>query len=326
MISRTQNEIMKNWPAEWNSPVVSIRCITYNHEPYIAEALDGFLMQETDFPFEIVVHDDASTDNTANIIREYEAKYPKIIKPIYETENQYSKHDGSLRKIMNAACKGKYTAYCEGDDFWIFPKKLQTQIEFLEKNKKYTMTYSSFSTVNEYGNIIERPSYEKKIKDSQSGFLFSKLINHNFIMTLTICIRKEILESPIYIEAPYHIDYTIFLTAALLGKIKFFPQKMGAYRQSPTGLMATQGNKINFIIKQTKVYFTQNYFFSKPNKFPFVERLSILYQTALNILTDRQNKETYIRILKRNKKILFFMPFAFIHKIVQKISMLFFHK
>ena len=149
MISRTQNEIMKNWPAEWNSPVVSIRCITYNHEPYIAEALDGFLMQETDFPFEIVVHDDASTDNTANIIREYEAKYPKILKPIYETENQYSKHDGSLRKIMNNACKGKYIAFCEGDDYWIDSKKLQKQVDFLEKNPDYEMCYTNYKVFNQ---------------------------------------------------------------------------------------------------------------------------------------------------------------------------------
>ena len=138
MISRTQDEIMENWPKDWNTPLVSIRCITYNHESYIAQALDSFLIQETDFPFEIIIHDDASTDRTADIIREYEAKYPKIIKPIYEAENQYSKKDGYLRKILYNACKGKYTAICEGDDYWTDSQKLQRQFNWLEDNKKYS--------------------------------------------------------------------------------------------------------------------------------------------------------------------------------------------
>ena len=91
---------MKNWPKEWDRPVVSVRCLAYNHEPYIRKALDGFIMQKTNFPFVVVVHDDASTDKTADIIREYESKFPKIIKPIYEIENQYSKQHISCRKSI----------------------------------------------------------------------------------------------------------------------------------------------------------------------------------------------------------------------------------
>ena len=104
-------------------PLLAIRCLTYNHEPYIRQCLEGFVMQKTDFSFIAIVHDDASTDNTADIIREYAEKYPDIIKPIYETENQYSKHDGSLGRIMNAAIPEnvKYVAMCEGDDYWIDP-------------------------------------------------------------------------------------------------------------------------------------------------------------------------------------------------------------
>ena len=97
MTTITQSQIMQNWDVDnTDTPLVSVRCITYNHESYITQSLDGFLMQKTNFPFEVIIHDDASTDKTADIIREYEVKYPKIIKPIYETENQYSKHDGSI--------------------------------------------------------------------------------------------------------------------------------------------------------------------------------------------------------------------------------------
>lgn len=115
------------------NPLVSISCITYNHVSYIRQCLDGFLMQKTDFPFEIVVHDDASTDKTAEIVREYEKKYPNIIKPIYELENQYSKPGISINDITFPYLRGKYIALCEGDDYWIDENKLQMQVDFLSK-------------------------------------------------------------------------------------------------------------------------------------------------------------------------------------------------
>ena len=129
--------------------MVTIRCITYNHEPYIRQCLEGFVMQKTNFRFEAIVHDDASTDGTAVIIREYAEKYPEIIKPIFETENQYSKHDGSLRRIMNEHTHGKYIALCEGDDYWIDPLKLQKQVDFLELNKEYSFCCTRYKIYDE---------------------------------------------------------------------------------------------------------------------------------------------------------------------------------
>lgn len=130
---------MRNWSNQYDTPLVSIRCITYNQKAYIGQALDSMLMQKTNFPFIIVVHDDASTDGTADVIREYEKKFPKIVKPIYERENQYSKRDGSLARIMNVACSNaKYCAACEGDDYWIDCNKLQIQVDFLEANLEYS--------------------------------------------------------------------------------------------------------------------------------------------------------------------------------------------
>ena len=122
--------------------MVTIRCCTFNHEPYIRDCLEGFVMQKTNFRFEAIVHDDASTDGTAAIIKEYAEKYPDIIKPIFETENQYSKHDGSLGRIMNEHTHGKYVAYCEGDDYWIDPLKLQKQVDFLETHPDYSMCWT----------------------------------------------------------------------------------------------------------------------------------------------------------------------------------------
>ena len=110
-----------------NSLMVSIQCLVYNHEPYLRQCLDGIVMQKTNFRFEAIVHDDCSTDGSRKIIEEYAAKYPDIIKPIYETENQYSKKDGSLRRIVNSRLTGKYIALCEGDDYWIDNLKLQKE-------------------------------------------------------------------------------------------------------------------------------------------------------------------------------------------------------
>jgi len=104
--------------------VVSISCITYNHAPYIRQCLDGFVMQKTTFPFEILIHDDASTYGTPDIIREYEAKYPGLIKPIYQTENQHSKGVKISQTFNWPRARGKDIALCEGDDYWTDPYKL----------------------------------------------------------------------------------------------------------------------------------------------------------------------------------------------------------
>lgn len=112
------------------SPLVSITCLTYNHAPYLRQCLDGFVMQKTSFPIEILIYDDASEDGTQDIIREYERKYPDLIKPIYQTENQYSK-GVKVEFVYNyPRAKGKYIAFCEGDDYWTDPNKLQKQIDF----------------------------------------------------------------------------------------------------------------------------------------------------------------------------------------------------
>ena len=123
-------------------PLVAIHCFVYNHEPYLRDCFEGFVIQQTNFPFVAIVHDDASTDGSAAIIREFEEKYPHIFKPIYETENQYSKRDGSIDRIMNEAIEAtgaKYVAMCEGDDYWTDPLKLQKQVDFMEANSEYSL-------------------------------------------------------------------------------------------------------------------------------------------------------------------------------------------
>ena len=135
--------------------LLTVCCTSYNQVDYIRQCLEGIVMQRTSFRFEAVIHDDASTDGTQDIIREYAEKYPAIIKPILQQENQFSKHDGSLRRILITACKGKYTANLEGDDYWTDPLKLQKQVDFLESHPDYGMVRTNFSRYYQNENRLE---------------------------------------------------------------------------------------------------------------------------------------------------------------------------
>ena len=121
--------------------LLSIICTAYNQEKYIKQALDGFVSQKTNFKFQVIIHDDASTDKTAEIIKEYQKKYPDIIKPIFQTENQYSKGISISKNILFPLVNSKYVAICEGDDYWTDPYKLQKQVDFLEANPDYSICF-----------------------------------------------------------------------------------------------------------------------------------------------------------------------------------------
>ena len=152
------------------APLVSIRCLVYNHEPFLRQCLDGFVMQQTTFPFEAIIHDDASTDGSAAILREYAEKYPGIIKPIYETENQWGK--GTISKTMNAAIhpNSKYIAVCEGDDYWTDPKKLQLQVDFLESHPDYSFSVHEYKVWNEVKKEFE-PHQLEFLKGTDNNFI-----------------------------------------------------------------------------------------------------------------------------------------------------------
>ena len=215
---------------------VTIRCITYNQKDYIRQCLDGFVMQRTNFRFEAIVHDDASTDGTAEIVREYAEKYPDIIKPIFETENQYSKHDGSLGRIMNAHTRGQYVAFCEGDDYWTDPLKLQKQADFLDANPQCSLTYHAcknvFSTPCKV-NIL----YGECVKESYSDI---DILSTYPFQTATVMYRKDILDSDLYKKAQaigcVFGDVLLYFSASRFGTIEGVNEKMSVYRRHEGGI------------------------------------------------------------------------------------------
>ena len=236
--------------------MVTIRCVTYNHEPYIRECLEGFVMQKTNFRFEAIVHDDASTDGTANIIREYAEKYPDIIKPIFETENQYSKRDGSLRRIMNSHMKGKYIAMCEGDDCWIDPYKLQKQVDYLESHPECVYSCHRYYIYNEYTK--EKYLMPNKYFDNQpasSEFTFD--VSYPFLQewitkTLTCVYRRDAFDTAVADNYKYYRDVHLVYHILSQGKGVCHSFIGGIYRKNSVGVYGSLSSfnqiKIDYLV------------------------------------------------------------------------------
>lgn len=216
-----------------NQILVSILCLTYNHEKYISQALDGFISQKTSFPFEVIVHDDASTDGTVRIIKDYEKKYPYLIRAIYETNNLYSQGISCMRICLEEFCNGKYIALCEGDDYWTDPQKLETQISFMEQRPECTMTYHPVHYVSN-GIIMENDVNGDKFKEITAeeiihgGGLFCASPSLVFKRTVGVEYPKFRLMADIG-------DYPLQILTALRGSVFYFPKLMGCYRRNHEG-------------------------------------------------------------------------------------------
>nr|WP_319510894.1 glycosyltransferase [uncultured Draconibacterium sp.] len=221
-------------------PLVSVLCQTYNHEFFIRECLEGILKQETNFPFEVLVHDDASTDGTAEIIREYEKKCSRIINPIYQTENQYSQKKGVLSRIQIPRARGKYIAICEGDDYWTDPNKLQKQFNFLEKNSMFSMCCTNYSEVDEKGNTITEKGWSKKLQNPIISHL--TIIEKYKPKMLTAFINKSCLPNkyPECSKRAPNGDNFLFALVTESGPAAYLDFVSGAYRLNQGGIWAKQ--------------------------------------------------------------------------------------
>lgn len=215
-----------------NEPlIVSIKCITYNHEAYIRQCLEGFVMQKTNFRYEAIVHDDASTDATATIIREYAEKYPDIIKPIIETENQYSKGGSILFDIMENCLLGKYVCICEGDDYWTDQYKLQKQVDYLDNHPDCVLVHTGVTYVDKNSCMLGEKHFEDKGVDYKK-FIIEK---GNPIVAPSVCYRREVDADwrKIREEIPFNLmmsDKPHWIFLATKGNFKYLSDKTTAYR------------------------------------------------------------------------------------------------
>lgn len=211
---------------------VSIICNAYNHEKYIRETLESFVMQECNFKYEVLIHDDASTDGTVAIIREYEKKFPEMIFPIYQTENQYSKGISVTKTYQYPRVRGKYIAFCEGDDFWSDALKLQKQYDTMEK-------HSDIDICAHAASIIKNGKKIGKIAPvSKSQIIPLEMViagGGAFVATNSLMYRTSLLKSEMRFEKEVYFDYVMQIKGALRGGMLYLSDSMSTYRQAVNG-------------------------------------------------------------------------------------------
>lgn len=228
----SEDNIMSSWCGNVDKPIISICCITYNHEDYIEDTIVGFLIQKTEFPFEILIHDDASTDNTGDIIRQYQERYPRLIKPIFQKDNKYSQGEKVNHKYNFPRALGIYIALCEGDDYWTDVRKLQLQVEKMI-DTGVGMSFHASATLK--GNILASSTnkYEEKIY-SEDELMSS---GYHFVQTNTIIFCKSALSrvEPGFWEKVPVGDFFIRLVASHKTGAYCLPLTMGVYRVQSVG-------------------------------------------------------------------------------------------
>lgn len=231
-------------------PLVSICCLTYNHGPFIGKCLDGFLMQQVDFPFEILIHDDASMDRTQEIIKEYQARYPEIIKPILQTENQYLKGVRGISLHFNfPRAGGKYIALCEGDDYWTDLYKLQKQVDFLENNPNFSLTCGGFIKKNvksgvESVDIIDEIELFPRRRENGFEFSLNDLHKKWLTKTLTVVLRRDLLNTEELFRFKYLRDIHLFHQLIKKGEGFYFTQALGVYHIHEGGIHSQTSERL----------------------------------------------------------------------------------
>lgn len=314
---------------------VSILCLAYNHEKYIADAIEGFLMQKTTFPIEIIVNEDASTDQTAAIIRKYEAAHPDLIHPIYHIQNQYSQGVNINDQFMLPLAQGKYVALCDGDDYWTDPYKLQKQYDAMEQNPSCRMCLHKVREENlatgQSDTFIPRSEI---MSGALSSFaFFTELGKSNFFNEVCYFFRRDD-----YAEYQHHYpdfaqasmqtktdDTPMLLYFGQLGDVYYFSEDMATYRHFVSGSWsdnfsnATREKVLAWCDSGEKMYTLFNQYTENRYADPLARKLKFIrfkraealgdYQTMTSAyckeILDAQDPKTAfrIRLMARNPKL-----------------------
>lgn len=234
-----------------NNPVVSIICLTYNQEKFVRDCLDGFLAQKTDFPFEILIYDDASTDSTPDIIKEYALKYPAVFKPTFYTANNYSQGLGFVGLYTGIKeARGKYVAYCEGDDYWTDPCKLQKQVACLEANPQYAIcAHETCIKDNSGSNRLFRDLHKDSfIPLNRERYTFEDALAGNLFHISSMMYRNKDIYLPSWISRISACDMVLFKVLAREGDIYVMPEIMSVYRDH-SGSLTNSSKEYSSVIR-----------------------------------------------------------------------------
>lgn len=336
----SENEIMETWLGDFDNPVISIICTSYNQEDYIKDAIYGFLIQKTKVPFEIVIHDDASVDNTSKIIKYYAELYPRIIKPILQIKNQYS-INGHLPFYNSVKSSlGEFISLCEGDDFWICSDKLQSQYQLLVSNPNIDLCFTSALLMKDEVVFDVTANY----KNAYKVFSVSDIIEKggSFIPTASIFLRAKVLNYRFFSiikDAPVG-DYYVQIFGSLNSGAIFQKKSCSVYRVNSAHSWSSSVKKSDNIIKIKDFLngneitllkiLEENSFLEKPIKYS----ISNFYLSAakrsfkLGLIEDSRyflNKIRFSCVRWKMKDLLFYftikiLPIKLIHLYFIKIS------
>jgi len=284
--------------AEGVPPLVSIVCTTFNQEKYIAECLNGFLLQETDFPVEIIVHDDASTDSTKRIIQAYAEKFPRLIFPMVQVENQFSQGKKCLLFPL-AKARGKYLALCEGDDFWIDPKKLQRQVDFLEKNSQLSGCCTNFRIIDDHSNVLDERGWPG---NKQAPIISQQMVLSRYKPKFcTTVLRATSLPSSFpdeYMAAP-NGDNFLFALASRSGDIGYLDFVSACYRAHPGGIWGSKGKLEQYLMQRKTFLLMERYFDTDSEHSAIAQRLAMIDDNLLVAALKRIAIPTACKALSR---------------------------
>ncbi|MDQ7062045.1 MAG: glycosyltransferase [Sulfurimonas sp.] len=293
---RIEKEIIENW--KHKNTLVSICCVAYNQENFIEETLKSFLMQETNFAFEVLIHDDASTDKTAEIIKKYTKKYPNIIKPILQTENQFSKGKLVNLEYNLSRVNSVYIALCDGDDYWTNQEKLQKQVDFLENNSTFIGCSHNTKILEEDKNVEDRV-VNNILKDIFTIEDFTK--GEIYFHTSSMMYRNDKNMDKVlkYLEL-HRGDWYISIVFSQYGPIKYIDEVMSVYRIHDKGVWSLL-NEEEKIVKNLKAIIDFNKIFDykyEENFLNLFTRISSQNIQACEELFEGLNKEDAIKLIK----------------------------
>ncbi len=329
--------------------MVCVRCITYNHAPYIVDAMNGFTMQQTDFPFVCTVVDDASTDGEQEVIKKYlqdnfDLKDKAVVRNketddymltyaqhktnkncffavLFLKYNHYSIKKSKMLYISEWHDNAKYIAFCEGDDYWTDRNKLQKQIEVMESNEHIKLSYTAFDTVNHFGDKIKRRGYESNMRYSSSGDVLPKLFFRNFIQTCSACIRTEVFVSEILSNCPSKYDYAYFFAAACKGDMFYIPDITCVYRKALNSVTITRNSTVNKGLWEDYKYFVKIFYCGKTKPISLWNRQVIRGNILARYIS---HKDEIVGLIRKDPFILCLSPYAICRYVDFKIRNFYF--
>ena len=321
-----------------SKPLVSVCFITYNHVSFIKDAIEGFLMQKTNFPYEIIIHDDASTDGTSEIVKEYADKYPDLIVPILQKENQYSKKGvGILRDFIYPRTKGKYIAFCEGDDYWTDPLKLQKQFDFMEKYPDCSMCFHRSKI--EFYSKKKNSKTIKKIGQESKRFNFTFFPENKLfyeggsrVPSATMFYRTKYMNTlpNWYFNCPVG-DMPLKLYLSQMGRIGYLDEVMGVRRLGIKGswndrIKKDQQMRIEYLNGMIDMLLQ----FNKFSNFKYEEEIFVkIYNYDIQRIQKKERESIFVKeqshfknldfVKKMVVKLLVNYPYIFRIKIFAKV-------